>query len=65
MLFRSGVVIEQVFNIPGIGRLLVSSIANRDFPVTQAIVVILACIVVILNFITDLIYRYVDPRIKI
>lgn len=64
-IVAASVVVEQVFNIPGLGRLLVSSIANRDFPVTQAIALILASLVVVLNFLTDLIYRYVDPRIKL
>jgi len=64
-IVASGIIIEQVFSIPGIGRLLLSSIGTRDYPIVQAIVVLLAFIVVLLNFITDLLYKYVDPRIKI
>lgn len=58
------IVIEQVFTIPGVGRLLLASIANRDFPVVQAIVVIMAAWIVIVNFIADLLYQLVDPRIR-
>ena len=59
------IIIEQVFSIPGIGRLLLTSIMNRDFPVVQAIVVMMAALVVVVNFITDLLYQVIDPRIKV
>lgn len=58
------IVVEQVFNLPGVGRLLVASIGNRDYPVVQAIIVYIASTVVIVNFIVDVIYRLVDPRIR-
>ena len=58
------IIIEQVFTIPGIGRLLVSSIGNRDFPVVQAIVVILAAWIMIVNFIADLLNHWMDPRMR-
>ena len=59
------IIIEQVFSIPGIGRLLMASIGNRDFPVVQAIVVILAGWIVVVNFVADLLYQLVDPRIRL
>ena len=59
------IIIEQVFTIPGIGRLLLASISNRDFPVVQAIVVILAAWIVLVNFAADLLYQLVDPRIQL
>lgn len=59
------IIIEQVFTIPGVGRLLLSSISNRDFPVVQAIVVILAAWIVLVNFLADLLYQLVDPRIRL
>ena len=58
------IVVEQVFNLPGVGRLLVSSIGYRDYPVVQAIIVYIASAVVIVNFIVDLLYRLADPRIR-
>ncbi len=58
------IIIEQVFTIPGIGRLLVSSIGNRDFPVVQAVVVILAAWIVIVNFAADMINYWMDPRLR-
>lgn len=64
-IVASSIVVEQVFSVPGIGRLLVSSISNRDYPVAQAIIVIIAFIVISLNFLADLIYRYVDPRVRL
>ena len=56
------IIIEQVFAIPGIGRLLISSIGNRDFPVVQAIVVLLAAWIVLVNFLADTVNRLLDPR---
>lgn len=64
-IVASSIIIEQVFAIPGIGILLLSSINNRDFPVVQAIVMILVLWVVVLNFIADLLYQYMDPRIRL
>ena len=64
-MVASCIVIEQVFTVPGIGRLLLASISNRDFPVAQAIVVILAFWVVFVNFIADVLYQYMDPRIRL
>ena len=64
-LVAGSIVVEQVFTVPGIGRLLIASIGSRDFPVAQAIVVILAAWVTVVNFIADIIYQYIDPRIRI
>lgn len=64
-MVAGSIVIEQVFSIPGIGRLLLVSISTRDFPVVQAIVVILALWVVAVNFIADVLYQYIDPRIRL
>lgn len=64
-LVAGTIIAEQVFAVPGIGRLLLASISARDFPVAQAIVVLLAAWVVIVNFIADILYQYMDPRIRI
>jgi peptide/nickel transport system permease protein len=64
-IVAGSIVVEQVFSIPGIGRLLLTSIANRDYPVVQAIIVIMAFIVVTVNFLVDIIYQFVDPRIRL
>ncbi len=58
------IVVEQVFNIPGIGRLLIASISNRDYPVVEAIVVLIAFVVVTFNTIADLLYKIIDPRLR-
>ncbi len=58
------IIIEQVFTIPGLGRLLISSIGNRDFPVVQAIVVILATWIIIVYYIADLLNHWMDPRLR-
>lgn len=64
-IVAGSIIVEQVFSVPGIGRLLLSSIMNRDFPVVQAIVVMMAALVVLVNFIADLLYQLIDPRIKV
>jgi len=60
-----GIVVEQIFGIPGLGRMLVVSIANRDYPVVQAIVVILAFWVVLAGTAADIINARIDPRLRI
>jgi peptide/nickel transport system permease protein len=63
-LFGGAIVIETLFAIPGMGRLMVTSIFNRDFPIVQACVLLIALAVVLANLATDLLYAYLDPRIK-
>jgi glutathione transport system permease protein len=63
-LLGGAVVTETVFAWPGIGRLIVQSIAARDFPVVQASVLLLALTFVMINLLTDVLYRILDPRIK-
>lgn len=63
-MIAGSIVVEQVFGVPGLGQLLVSSIGNRDYPVVQAIVVLLAAAVVVSNFSADLLYRALDPRLR-
>jgi len=60
-----GIVVEQVFGIPGLGRMLVASISNRDYPTVQAIVVILAFWVVLAGTVADLINQRIDPRLRL
>lgn len=63
-IFTGSIIIEQVFNIPGLGRILLSSISNRDYPVVMAILVLLASAVIIINFFVDIIYGIIDPRVS-
>jgi peptide/nickel transport system permease protein len=58
------VVTEQVFAIPGLGRLLVNSIIARDFPVIQAMVLVISMVYVFMNLVIDITYAYFDPRIR-
>ncbi len=59
------IVVEQVFSIPGIGRLLISSISTRDFPVVEILILYITMVVIIVYFIVDVIYRILDPRIRV
>jgi len=58
------VVTEQVFNLNGIGKLLVDAVTHRDYPLIQALVVLLASVFVLVNFVVDMIYMTLDPRIR-
>jgi peptide/nickel transport system permease protein len=64
-LIGSTVIVEQVFNLNGLGSLLLSSILNRDFPVVQAVTLVLGAAVVLLNLGTDLLAARLDPRIRL
>lgn len=59
------IIVEQVFSIPGVGQLLVTAINNRDFPLVQGIVMYITIAVVTINFIIDILYSIIDPRIRI
>ncbi len=64
-LLGGAIVIEEVFALPGMGRLALYAIYQRDYPIIQAIVLIIAILFVIVNLITDLIYALADPRIRL
>ena len=64
-IVAGSIIVEQVFAIPGLGRLLLSAIGNRDYPVVQAIVVILALIVMVVNTLADIVNQYIDPRLRL
>lgn len=63
-IMAGSIVVEQVFNLPGLGSILVSSVSNRDYPVVQAIVVYIAFIVIITNCVVDILYHIIDPRVR-
>ena len=63
-ILAGSLVIEQVFSIPGMGRLMITSISTRDYPVVQAAVLYITSIVVIINFLVDILYQLADPRVR-
>jgi len=63
ILFGGAVITESIFSIPGIGRWAVDSITTRDFPVVQAVSLVMAIGVLLANLIADITYAYIDPRI--
>ena len=64
-MIAGSIIIEQVFSIPGLGRILLISISNRDYPVVMAIIVCICLLVLIVNMIVDLVYGLIDPRISV
>ena len=64
ILMGGAVITEQVFNIPGLGRLLVQSVLRRDYPVVQGIVLVIAFNYVVINLCVDILYGFFDPRVR-
>lgn len=64
-LLSGAVIIESIFSLPGNGQLLVTSIFNRDFPVVQGVVVVIAIVFIAVNLVVDVIYASLDPRIRL
>ena len=64
-LVSGAVVTETVFSLPGIGRLIVDSVLRRDYPVIQGVILVVVLIYLLINFLVDLFYTFLDPRIKL
>jgi len=65
MMVTDSIVVEQVFSIPGAGRLLISAIGARDYPVVQALVLVIACVVMVSHAVSDILVRVIDRRITL
>ena len=64
-IVTGSIVVEQIFAVPGIGRAFVNSITGRDYPLIMGTTIILACLIIIMNLVSDLLYKIVDPRIDL
>lgn len=63
--FGGSIVIETVFNRPGIGKLLMDAVTKRDYPVVQGTAVFIAILLIVVNLLTDVMYSIIDPRIRV
>src|SRR5690606_31798883 len=63
-LLGGAIVVEEVFAMPGIGRLLICGISNRDYPLIQGVVMIFAVSFIVINLLVDLLYSVFDPRVR-
>ena len=63
-MLGGAVIVEQVFGLPGLGTLLVSSITGRDYPMVQGAVLLIGVTFMLVQFVVDLSYVYLDPRIR-
>jgi len=63
-LLAGAIIIENVFHLPGVGRLVFEAIGQRDLPIVQGVVLFIAVLIVVINFMTDIAYAYLDPRIR-
>jgi len=64
-LLGGAVVVESVFAWPGVGRYMIEAIAGRDYPVIQGFTLLMATLFVIVNFVVDILYRFLDPRVRV
>ena len=64
-IVTGSLVVEQIFAVPGIGRAFVSSIINRDYPMIMGTTIVLAILIVVMNLVSDILYKVVDPRINL
>jgi peptide/nickel transport system permease protein len=64
LMIGGAVVTETVFNLPGLGNLVVRAVLRRDYPVIQGALLAIAAVYVIINFVIDVLYVFVDPRVR-
>lgn len=64
VLLGGAVVVENVYSIPGLGRLILTAVKSRDFPVIQGSIIFIAVLSVLVNLVVDLIYKYINPKIR-
>ena len=64
-IVAGSIVVEKVFSVPGIGLLLVTAITNRDYPVVEACVLLIAAVIIVINFLVDVVYKLIDPRVEL
>lgn len=64
-MLSGSVVIESVFALPGLGYLLLQAVLKRDYPLVQGLVMLFAIIVLVVNLLTDILYSFLDPRVKL
>jgi peptide/nickel transport system permease protein len=64
LLLGGAVVVEQVFNIPGVGRLAYTSIVNQDYSVIEGTVLLASMFIILANIVVDIAYAYLDPRVR-
>jgi peptide/nickel transport system permease protein len=64
ILMGGAVIIETVFNLPGVGRLVISAVSRRDYPVVQGVILFVAAVSVLVNLVVDVLYAQLDPRVK-
>jgi peptide/nickel transport system permease protein len=63
-LLGGTVIVEQIFGLPGVGRYIYEAIANRDYPVVQSVVLVMATIFVVVSLVVDVLYAFLDPRLR-
>jgi peptide/nickel transport system permease protein len=64
-LLAGSIIIENIFNIPGLGAYALAAVQNRDVPIIQAVVLVSATVVLLVNMVVDIAYAYVNPKVRV
>jgi oligopeptide transport system permease protein len=64
-VITGSVVIEQIFSVPGLGRFFITGALNRDYTLVMGVVVFYGALIIVLNFLVDLAYAWLDPKVKL
>jgi oligopeptide transport system permease protein len=65
MLITGSFIVEKIFSVPGMGRYFITAVTNRDYPLVMGVTVVYAVLIVIMNFIVDVLYTLIDPRVRL
>ena len=65
MLITGSFVVEKIFSVPGMGRYFITAVTNRDYPLIMGVTVVYAVLIVVMNFIVDVLYTLIDPRVRL
>ena len=65
MLVTGSFIVEKIYSVPGMGRYFITAVTNRDYPLVMGVTIVYAVLIVLMNFIVDLVYTFLDPRVRL
>jgi len=65
MLVTGSFIVEKIYSVPGMGRYFITAVTNRDYPLVMGVTIVYAVLIVLMNFVVDLVYTFLDPRVRI
>jgi ABC-type dipeptide/oligopeptide/nickel transport system permease component len=65
MLVTGSFIVEKIFSVPGMGKYFITAVTNRDYPLVMGVTIVYAVLIVLMNFVVDLVYTWLDPRVRL